>query len=305
MRLIPNALSVKVARSALLANQNSPQFLFAAGVVGVTCSTVLACRATLRLSDVLAEAKNDLIIANSLKDESGEQYADRKKDVAIIYGQSILKVGTLYAPAIIVGGLSIAALTKSHSILTERNAGLMAAYAVLDKGFGQYRERVIEKYGEEQDREFRYETEKVEITDEKGKKKTITRAAPGETSIYARFFDPTSPSWNREIIYNYEFLKCQQNFANDMLRSRGHVFLNEIYDRLGLERSKAGAVVGWVWGNPEGANFIDFGCFGEDGFSDFAQTHDNTVFLDFNVDGVIYDHLPNTSGINEINEVNS
>lgn len=301
MKLIPNALSVKVARSAFAAHQNSPRFLFAAGVVGVSCSTVLACRATLKLSDVLEEAKNDLLIANSLKDEDGEQYVDRKKDVARIYAQSVLKVGTLYAPAVIIGGASIVALTKSHSILTHRNAGLMAAYAALDRGFGEYRGRVIEKYGEGQDREFRYASEEVDIVDEKGKKKVVTQVALGDgRSIYARFFDASSPSWNTETTYNFEFLRATQNHANDLLRMRGHLFLNEVYDILGLERSQAGAVVGWVWGNPNGDNYVDFGCFSDnDGFFDWVRRHDNTILLDFNVDGVIYDQLPMISGVSQ------
>lgn len=302
MKLIPNALSVKVARSALIASHKSPQFLFAAGVVGVTCSTVLACRATLKLSDVLQEAHNDLAIASSLKDESGADYAERKKDVAIIYGRAVGKVAALYGPAVVVGGLSIAALTKSHSILTERNAALMAAYAALDRGFGEYRARVVEKYGEGQDREFRYASEEVEITDEKGKKKTITQLSAEGGSVYARLFDASSSSWSSEPTYNFERLRCSQNHANDLLRMRGHLFLNEVYDLLGLERSKAGAVVGWVWGNPDGDNYVDFGCFSDnDSFYDWVKRHDNSILVDFNVDGVIFDQLPAHRGLNAVN----
>ncbi len=305
MKLIPNAVSIRVARSALLGSQNAPSMLFAVGVVGVTCSTVLACRATLKLSDTLEEAKSDLAIANSLEYDEGHE-GERKRDVATIYVRSIVRVGTLYAPAVIIGGASIAALTKSHSILTQRNAAMMAAYAALERGFGDYRSRVIDKYGENQDREFRYATEKVEITDEKtGKKKKVKQAAlSNHGSVYARFFDQTCDSWNKEAYYNFEFLKCQQNYANDLLRSRGHIFLNEIYDILGLERSMAGQVVGWVWNNPEGDKYIDFGCFGPDeGFTDFALRQDQGILLDFNVDGVVYDKLPQLRGVNEINEV--
>ena len=59
-----------------------------------------------------------------------------------------------------MGGLSIAALTRSHNILTKRNAALTAAYGALEKGFSEYRARVVEKYGEEEDRDFRYGTGK-------------------------------------------------------------------------------------------------------------------------------------------------
>jgi hypothetical protein len=83
------------------------------------------------------------------------------------------------------------------------------------------------------------------------------------------------------------FLQCQQNYFNQQLKARGHVFLNEIYDAIGLERSKAGTIVGWVTdGNGDG--YIDFGMF-EDASRRFINGIEPSILLDFNVDGVIYD----------------
>ena len=111
-----------------------------------------------------------------------------------------------------------------------------------------------------------------------------------DNSIYARFFDETSTNWQRTQGYNQFFIQAQQNYANDLLKSRGHVFLNEVYDMLGLERSKAGAVVGWVKGN--GDNYIDFGVFQGDEWNAmrFVTGDERSILLDFNVDGVVY-HL--------------
>jgi hypothetical protein len=172
---------------------------------------------------------------------------------------------------------------------------LTAAYGALEKGFNEYRGRVIDKYGEEEDRDFRYGSEKVEVLDqETGKNKTVTRVGSDDPSIYARFFDPYSTSWSKEAEYNLLFLKCQQNYANDLLRSRGHVFLNEVYDLLGVPRSKAGAVVGWILSkNGETDNFINFGVFDgrEQVARDFVNGREGAILLDFNVDGVIYDKI--------------
>jgi hypothetical protein len=74
-----------------------------------------------------------------------------------------------------------------------------------------------------------------------------------------------------------------------MLRVRGHVFLNEVYDALGIERTKAGSVVGWVMGEGR-ANSIDFGLYdGRERARAFVNGYERTIILDFNVDGVIYD----------------
>ena len=220
---------------------------------------------------------------------------DRSRDVSLIYYQSGVRIVRAYAPAIIVGGVSIYLLRTSNGILTKRNVALTAAYGALEKGFSEYRARVVDKYGEDEDRNLRYGTQEVEIVDEKTKKKkTVTRVGPDDPSIYARFFDDYSPSWNKEPEYNRIFLKCQQNYANDLLRSRGHIFLNEVYDMCGIPRSKAGSVVGWIMSaEGETDNFVNFGVF--DGKSeaarDFVNGQEGAILLDFNVDGVIYDKL--------------
>jgi Family of unknown function (DUF6353) len=294
MSLVPEAINNVVARNALLAQRSSPAVLLGAGIVGMVGSTVLACRATLKMEEVLDEAKGKLEMAKTLEHvEYSEK--DRKRDISLIYFQTGVKVTQLYGPAIIVGAISIAALTKSHNILTSRNAALTAAYTALDKGFNEYRARVVEKYGENQDRDFRYGTEQVEVVDPKtNKKKIVKRVSSNEPSIYARFFDQSSSSWSKEPEYNLIFLKAQQNYANDLLHARGHVLLNDVYDMLGIPRSKAGAVVGWVLSrNGSTDDFVSFGVFEDrsDKVRDFVNGREGAILLDFNVDGIIYDKI--------------
>jgi len=289
MSLVPVAVTRAIARNQLLLQKNSPHILFGAGVIGVVGSTVLACRATLKMDEVLEEAKEKIDLATHL-DHPDYSETDRRKDVNIVRVQTVVKIARLYGPAVVIGAASIACLTKSHQILSSRNAGLTAAYAALEKGFNEYRARVISKYGEDEDRDLRYGTREIE-TEVRGKKKKITRVGLGEPSIYARFFDVASPSWNKEPEYNLIFLKCQQNYANDLLHARGHVFLNEVYDMLGIPRSKAGAVVGWLLG--VGDDFINFGVFDDrsDKARDFVNGFEGSILLDFNVDGVVYDRI--------------
>lgn len=281
-----------MARNALLVQKGSPGLLLGAGIVGMVASTALACRATLKMSTLVEETKDKLDTARTLEHAEYTE-KDRSRDISLIYFQSGVKTAKLYGPAIVVGVVSIAALTRSHHILTTRNAALTAAYTALEKGFNQYRARVVEKYGEDADRDLRYGSQKVQITDPKtNKKKTVTRVGLDEPSIYARFFDKTSDNWSKEPEYNFIFLKAQQNYANDLLHARGHVFLNDVYDMLGMERSQAGAVVGWLLTrNGTTDNFITFGVFDDtsEKARDFVNGFEGAILLDFNVDGVIYD----------------
>jgi hypothetical protein len=312
MKLVPTAVSTKIARQSLLASKNAPKVLFAGGVAGMVGSTVLACRATLKMDEILEKTKNDLETAKSLKatrenepvtsgfgrgrtdEETPYGEKEYRHDVVVIYSRAVLNITKEYAPAIILGAASISCIAKSHDILTKRNAALTAAYVAIDEAFTQYRERVVDKYGEEQDQEFRYGVEEVTIVDENGKTHEEKRVGPEAISMYARFFDEYSMNWSKEPEYNIVFLHCQQKWANDMLKARGHLFLNEVYDALGLDRTTAGSVVGWVV-SLDGDNYVDFGIFKDHSTSnqlkDFVNGREGSILLDFNVDGIIYDRI--------------
>jgi hypothetical protein len=294
MKLVPAGVSQTLARRALVIDKHSPSLLFGAGVVGMVGSTVLACRATLKLDEILTTAQGDLEVANTLEHREYTD-KDRSRDKSIIYVRTSVAIAKAYAPAVGLGVVSVAALAQSHSILNKRNAALGAAYAALDKGFAEYRARVVEKYGEEEDRNLRYGAKEIEVIEpETGKKQKVIRVGDDEPSIYARFFDPLSQNWSKEPEYNLIFLKAQQNYLNDLLRARGHVFLNEAYDQLGIPRSKAGAVVGWIIAGEMADNYIDFGIFSNpDDYNtrDFVNGREGSILLDFNVDGVIYDKI--------------
>jgi hypothetical protein len=299
MKFVPDAIGRSVAGLALRGRKNSPTILLGAGVVSMVGSTILACRATLKLEEVVTTMQGDLTAAKSVLDMHPDNYSekDHKRDVAIIYTRGITGMTKLYAPSVILGGVGIACLTKSHAILRERNAALTAAYIALDRAFDMYRERVIEKHGEEEDRYFRYGAEEVDIIDEETGKVTSTVHADTEADPagYARWFDEessrnfTKPPFDE---YNWIFLRNQQNWCNDMLRSRGHLFLNEVYGLLGLEHTSAGAIVGWIYDRESnGDNYVDFGCWGEDDGQplDFFNGREYGILLDFNVDGPIWD----------------
>lgn len=292
MKFVPNAVSRKVARQILVGRKHSPTILFGVGVVGVVATTVLASKSTLKLEEVLLEIEDDVNKARHLKHGSYSE-EDRKKDLAVIYTKGALRIGRLYAPAVVVGVVSITALTSSHRILTKRNAALTAAYATLDKAFDEYRRRVIESVGEEEEFRIRTAAQKETVVGEDGKKETVLAACDLDASPYARFFDETCPSWKPTPEYNKFFLIAQQNYWNNMLTARGHVFLNEVYESLGFDHSQQGAVVGWTLDPNEGDGYIDFGFM--DGRKDKARQFVNgiegAIFLDFNVDGVIFDKI--------------
>jgi hypothetical protein len=296
MAILPASVATKFGRPLLHLKKSSPKLMFAGGIVAGLSSTVLACRATLKVSDVLAGAEELKEKAQVLHDADPEGYDIKafSKDLTVIKVKTILTLTKMYSPAAGLAVISVALLTGSHVTLTKRNASLSAAYASVDQAFSKYRERVRDQLGDEVDRDLRYGTRVVSETVEgdDGKKKVVkkTRVGEGEPSQYARFFDELCPDFKRNPEYNMIFLKAQQNFLNDMLQARGHVFLNEVYDALGIPRTGAGAVVGWVHGKG-GDDYIDFGIFDDktnERVRDFVNGREDAILLDFNVDGEIY-----------------
>ena len=284
--------------------KHSPEILAGVGVVGVVASTVMACKATMKLNDILEESKEtrDKIREVESNPRYEEQYSheDAKKDLTINYTQTGLKIAKLYAPAVILGSASLGCLLASNDILRKRNAALSAAYMTVDKSFKEYRQRVVDRFGEEVEKEIRYNIKAEEITStvvaEDGSETTITETVktmdPNLYSDYAKFFDEASPYWQKDPEYNFMFLKSQQQYANDLLKARGRLFLNEVYEMLGIDKTKAGQIVGWVYNpeNPIGDNFVDFGIFdmSKERVRAFVNGYEPNILLDFNVDGNIW-----------------
>ena len=289
----------------LKAIKHSPEILAGVGVVGVVGSLVMAFKATTKLSDVLEESKEQLdkikeVAADPAYEEKYSQ-DDAKKDTTITYVQTAMKVTKLYAPSVILCASSLGCLLASNNILKKRNAALSAAYMTVDKSFKEYRKRVADRFGEEVEKEIRYNIKAEEITkvDEDGNEVTETVKVmdgtddPNSYSDYARFFDESCAAWQNDAEYNLTFLKAQQQYANDLLKARGRLFLNEVYRMLGIDETKAGQVVGWVYNpdNPTGDNFVDFGIYNmqRERVRAFVNGYEPNILLDFNVDGVIWD----------------
>lgn len=306
---IMNKVNRSFGKVGFKLKKHSPEILAVTGTIGVVTSAVMACKATTKLGDILEKSKKEVELikfASEHPEELPEEYTeeDSKNDIRISYAHTVVDIVKLYAPSVILGTLSITAMLTSNNILRKRNIALAAAYTAVDKGFKEYRSRVVERFGEEIDKEIRYNLKSKEIeetiVDEKtGKEKTVKKTVnvidPSNYSVYARFYDDGCNGWTKNPEDNLYFLKCQENYANDLLKTRGHLFLNEVYDMIGIPRTQAGQMVGWIYDekNPIGDNFVDFGILDlyNEKARDFVNGYERTILLDFNVDGEIFSNL--------------
>lgn len=292
-------------KTSLKLKKHSPEILIVAGVIGTVASTVMACKATTKLGEIMDNAKDDIEAVHEAvehPEDLPQKYTaeDGKKDLTIVYTQTALRVAKLYLPAVALGALSLTAIIKSHDILKKRNVALAAAYTAADKGFKEYRNRVVERFGNDVDKELRYNVKAKEfehkVVNDDGTEETVVEtvniASIDDVSDFAKYFNKDCAGWSDNAEKNLFFLKRQQDFANELLEANGYLFLNEVYDMLGIPRSKAGQVVGWVYDKNVIAK-VDFGIYtiNREENQQFVNGLEKNVLLDFNVDGNILDLL--------------
>lgn len=305
-------LSLIGGRTKLKIQKNSPEILLGIGIVSFVGTVVAASKATLKAEDILNKHTADLKMIKDAKKIAEEQPNDYEYDEKLavvdtmgVYGRTVVDFAKLYAPAIGLAALSLTCILSSRNIMKRRYLGAVAAFNTVSEVLEKYRKRVRDEQGEIMDRHFMYGTEldKIEVTtvDENGKKKKETMlvekdvqgddlSLPSENSVW---FDESNRNWDPNPNFNMMFLRGQQDYWTDVLRTRGHVFLNEVLDSLGFEHTPAGALIGWIKGL--GDNCVDFGLYNINRKStrDFTNGLTNVVLLEFNHDGVIWDKLDN------------
>lgn len=310
-----NGITRSVNKAGLLAKKYSPEILLAGGIVGVVAGAVLACKATTKVGAILEETKaqvegihkvmEDPDLKNRYLEKYGDEFTEEegKKELAIVYVQTGMELAKLYAPALSVGALAITSILVSHRIIHQRNLALAAAYTAVDTSFKDYRKRLVERFGKELDRELRYNLKSQEVeevvTDEKGETKVVKSYVetydPNTISEYARVYDDGCRGWTKSAEDNLRFLKIQQSLANEKLKRRGYLFLNEVYDMLGIPHSRAGHIAGWFYDpkncDYEGDDFVDFGIYNLDRERnrEFINGKERVILLEFNVVGNVYD----------------
>ena len=300
MNNIVKSASNALSKTKFQFQKHQPEIMVVGGVIGGVVAAVMACKATTKASEVLAESKDRLDQINTVAndaDVTDDVYSeeDHKKDLAIVYTQTAVNLVKVYAPAVILGGLSIASILGGHNILQKRNMALAAAYATLNTTFKDYRDRVVDRFGKDVEYQIRHNLKAEEITEKvedpetgkktKVKKTVLTRGDDEHERGYARLFDAACDNWNNDANLNRSFLSGMQSYFNDKLQAVGYVFLSDVYKQLGYRITQESRVVGWTL-DGDGDGYIDFG-FDQDDM--FMNGYNKDVWIDPNVDGSILD----------------
>lgn len=292
-----------LVKTKLGIKKHSPEVLVAAGIGTGIIAAIVACKQTIKANDIVAEARKSLqniedvkeLAANNEVEYTEENEQEDRKTIGMQVAVSMVKT---YALPVGLGVLSITCILAGHHILKKRNVALAAAYSALSTDFMNYRKRVIDKYGKDVDFMLKNGLEKQIVANQvidpetgevKETKEEVLTYEGDKLSQYARIFDEVgSTQWAPSADHNRAFLLMEQNYFNERIRTRGYIFLNEVYERLGFRPTKAGSVVGWVYQNADYEG-IDFGIFTAhtQKAAEFLEGTEPSIILDFNVQGDI------------------
>lgn len=280
-----------LAKKALWLRRHIPEICLIFGITTGAAASVATGVQTTKLEPILDDHKKRMDICKEKfkEDEKGLRTATAKE-----YVKTGGQMAKLYSVPAALEVASICFQIGGHHSLRKENAALATALAGVTAAFKQYREKVKAKGGDLEDIQ-NLGAETVEVD---GQEEKVVVMNTNNLSIYARLFDCGNENWNKDPNLNLMFLKSQMLTANDMLHSRGFIFLNEVYDLLGIPRSEVGQYVGWVDGM--GDNFVDFGLYNVMN-KNATDCYEQAFWLDFNVDGdimYIFDKLHGGDGKN-------
>ena len=306
-------------------DNHKPEIKIVSGLILVIGGTVAAVVATTKLPKVVEDTRdrldvvhermedtkmaseNDAAVVVEAKGHGVTIYSEKENQRALtkVYAVAGLELAKLYAPTIISTALGSALILSGMKDQKDRNLAVALAYTAEHNAFKKYREGVVERFGKEIDDELnlgiKEETIVEDVVDENGevhkveKKVKVASADPTLPSPYAKYFDECSEAYENDHEVNLYFLRAQEAWANNVFHAQGYLTLNDVYDRLGIPKTRSGYEIGWV--DEKDANKpiknISFGIYdGRRSSRQFVSGYEKFILLDFNVDGYIRDKLP-------------
>lgn len=285
-------------------SKHAPTILSVTASVGVVATGYLAWQAGTRFENCEARdwdrRKECIRNADQIADEDVRKIEMKNRILFII------DTARTCAPAAIVGLTTITMIYFSNSISKKRLAAVGAAYTALQTAFEGYKKTMVDALGKETVEKitrpnlpnYGKTAEEILSSDNKSDAADVVDAVIAsmrDLSPYARIIsEESSNCWDTSEDYTSENLAAIQLWANRRLERKGHLFLNEVFDQLGLSRTREGAVVGWIKNSEVGDGYVSFGDFDSNTYrvpSDDYSRVDTNFILDFNVDGMIWDKI--------------
>jgi|SRR5690242_6407929 len=215
-----------VKRLGRITADNSPTILTALGAAGAVTTAFLTAKATFKVARILEEDENEARVRTG---DHGYEFNRMAK---------LKKSWPHYIPAIGVGCMTVGCIIMANGISTRRAAGLATAFALSERAFDEYKDKVVEKLGDSKERDLRDEIAQDRITKTSNLGDTII---VGEGSVLC--FESFT---GRYFLSSMEELKKAQNNVNYKVLNDNYASLTDFYNEIeSLARTSYSDEVGW------------------------------------------------------------
>lgn len=197
---------------------NSPWILAGLGVSGLISTSYLTARAMIPAIRDVNQAKSEFI--------------------EITPKEAFLLTWRYFIPPMIVGSATMACIIGATTVSHRRQAALISAYALTEKGFAEYREQVKTTLSEKKAIDVQDSIAERHVKENPPPSSEVLVVSTGDVLCY----DDLS---GRYFTSNVETIRRAMNDVNAQCINEVYASLNDFYSRIGLSRTAMGEEVGW------------------------------------------------------------
>lgn len=217
-------------------SKHAPEIFMYAGIAGTVTATVIACKKTQNMDQILEDHKNEV---KKLKDQASSEgvvmeMSEYRKEMAKIYGITAVKTVRNYALPVGIGVASVASILHGHNMLKKWYVDTSLALTAMTNDYNNLYDNLVQEVGEEKAKEIKAgivteDVERIEVNS-KGKEKVVKekqkRVTDKGSSYTLRWCEELADSWHRDEELNKFELVNRMNVLNENLgrRDTGHLF---------------------------------------------------------------------------------
>jgi hypothetical protein len=217
-------LQEMLKRAEKITEDNSPLILTAFGVAGTVATAVLTGKAAVKATEIIRREEYNRRVDNP--------------DQTFLLNEQVRMVWKIYVPPVAMGTFTIFAIISANRVSTRRAAALAAAYSMSEKAYQEYKEKVIEKIGQNKERQVRDDLARDRVERNPVNDRNVIITGNGDVLC----FDQTTGQYFESSM---EAIRKAENEVNYKVLNEGYCSQSEFFDMLGLETTSISSEMGW------------------------------------------------------------
>lgn len=209
-------------KTTKIVTDNSPAILTAIGAAGLITTAYLTGKATFKAAEIIKAAEKTPLTPS----------------LPLTKKEKLKLVWQMYLPAAAAGSISLAAIIGANRIGTRRAAAMTAAYAISERAYSEYKDKVVETLGKAKEEKVRDEIAQDKVNKKPPVDGQIIMTGTNEVLCLDSFS-------GRYFMSDMESLKKAQNDINYQILNNDYATVSNYYTNIGLEPNAVSENMGW------------------------------------------------------------